>query len=227
MSGQVSRGRHELARAPPPPRNNVTLKSCVGRNAKQRSAIPQDVVEFSPGNPLQFQRNVFVDCLKSAPSGSATRRVHVRALACLFARPRNSGSAVFSCRGFRKGSTTTWCDAHVHVGEHDCPSEERRRRALHRHGHVFQTFGVEDSGPTIHDHSGRDVCSVPVRIIHLGWQIVSVMPSVPPLMQTMKQLCCPSTVWGVRPRPSERDAVETLGSSESSTFVAIRARCVH
>ena len=70
--GQVSRGRHELTGAPLAPRNNVTLEELRRqRPQEQQSAIPQEVLEFSPGNPLQFQRHVFVDCLKSAPSGSA------------------------------------------------------------------------------------------------------------------------------------------------------------
>ena len=65
----MSRGRHEWILAP---RNNVTLEELrCQRPQEQQSAIPQEVLEFSPGSLLQCQRHVFVDCLKSAPSGSA------------------------------------------------------------------------------------------------------------------------------------------------------------
>ena len=169
--GQVSRGRHELTGAPLAPRNNVTLEELRRqRPQEQQSAIPQEVLEFSPGSPLQFQRHVFVDCLKSAPSGSAPGPggcTYELLRVCLddhetldllcsaaedFARAQPPHDVM---RTFMLANITAL-------------QKKRRRRAWHRHGHVFQTFGVEDSGPTIHDRSGGDVCSVPVRIIHSG-----------------------------------------------------------
>ena len=108
--GQVSRGRHELTMAPWAPRNNVTLEGFRRQRPQdQQSAITKVVLGF-------FSRT---SCAVSAPSVCGlpqirtfgqrlrTKKVHVRVFACLFGRPRNSRSALFSRRGFRNGSATT------------------------------------------------------------------------------------------------------------------------
>ena len=82
---QVSRGRHELTGAPLAPRNNVTLEDLRRqRPQEQRSAIPQEVTDFSPGNPLQFNRKIFADCLRSAPSAALPVREGARTSSCAF-----------------------------------------------------------------------------------------------------------------------------------------------
>ena len=60
-------------------------KSCVGRDPKNsRVQFHKRFLKFSPGNPLQVQRHVFVDCLISTfGQRPRTRRVQ-RASSCVF-----------------------------------------------------------------------------------------------------------------------------------------------
>ena len=67
------------------------------------------------------------------------------------------------------------------------------------------------------------MCSVPVRIVHSAG--ADCMGHAIRAATDADHEATVLSIDGVG--PSKRDAVETLGSSESPTFVAINARCVH
>ena len=69
--GQVSRARHELTGAPLAPKNATTLEELQSkRPVEQASPIPA-VLDFVPESTLLFDKQIFVKCLQTAPSGCA------------------------------------------------------------------------------------------------------------------------------------------------------------
>ena len=72
QQGQVSRARHELTGAPLAPKNEHTYRELQDRRPREQvRPIPREVLEFNPSVPLQLEIRTFVDCLRSAPAGSA------------------------------------------------------------------------------------------------------------------------------------------------------------
>ena len=72
QQGQVSRARHELTGAPLAPKNEDTFRELQDRRPREQvRPIPREVLEFNPSVPSQMEMRTFVDCLRSAPAGSA------------------------------------------------------------------------------------------------------------------------------------------------------------
>ena len=72
QQGQASRARHELTGAPIAPKNDKTYRASQDRRPREQvRAIPGEVLEFNPSQPLQLEMWTFVHCLRSAPAGSA------------------------------------------------------------------------------------------------------------------------------------------------------------
>ena len=153
----------------------------VGRvaSAKTRTAkcnsTRGDGLLFSLGNPSQFNRKIFVDCLRSALSGSAPGPggcTHELQRVCLDDHETRSNmmTAFQKKDGGVRGIAT---------------------------GTSFTRLVAKTLARTIHVRSGGDVFSVPSSLCPHGLaQIVSVMPSMWPLKRIMRQPCCPSTEWG-------------------------------
>ena len=70
--GQVSRARHELTGASLAPKNAETRVELQGRRPQVRqSPIPQQVIDYQPESPFQLDGEIFVKCLRTAPSGTS------------------------------------------------------------------------------------------------------------------------------------------------------------
>ena len=73
--GQVSRARHELTGARLAPRTEETLAELQRtRPQEQRRQISPDILEYRPEVPLSLDKELFINALRSSPSGS--RRLH-------------------------------------------------------------------------------------------------------------------------------------------------------
>ena len=70
--GQVSRARHELTGARLAPKTEETLAELQRtRPQEQRRQISPDVLEYRPEVPLSLDKELFINALRSSPSGSA------------------------------------------------------------------------------------------------------------------------------------------------------------
>ena len=69
--GQVSRARHELTGSRLAPKTEETLAELQRTPQEQRRQISPDIPEFRPEVPLSSDKEMFINALRSSPSGSA------------------------------------------------------------------------------------------------------------------------------------------------------------
>ena len=148
----------------------IRTLSLQGRRPQERvSAIPQEVLDFTPEAELQSDAKLFAKCLQSAPSGSSPGLggcTYEMIKVCL--DDWETLQLLTSvCGRFRQGHITRSVEGILPCHLHSI-AEEGWRSEGHRDRQCFPTFGCKDFGQTIQFSSGNSMRPIPIRSVDQG-----------------------------------------------------------